>query len=88
MHAAEGIYLATDSSLHPLGRCSATPTKDLVRVMSLGKPTIAVGAKFPSDVVVHVGFAGNTPSAPQTVGSLVAGKKILFVTLPGAFTPT
>jgi len=56
--------------------------------MSLGEPKIKVGDSFPTDVIVHVGFAGNTPSAPQTIGSLVAGKKCLVVTLPGAFTPT
>lgn len=55
---------------------------------SLGSPKIAVGGAFPKDVTVHIGFAGNTPSAPQSSGSLVAGKKVLFVTLPGAFTPT
>jgi len=39
-------------------------------------------------VVVHVGFAGNTPSAPQKMETLLAGKKALVVSLPGAFTPT
>ena len=56
--------------------------------MSLGEAKIKVGDEFPKDVTVHIGFAGNTPSAPQSSGSLVAGKKVLFVTLPGAFTPT
>lgn len=56
--------------------------------MSLGEPAIKVGDKIPADVVVHVGFAGNTPTAPQTIGSLLTGKKCLLVTLPGAFTPT
>ena len=56
--------------------------------MSLGEPIIKVGDAFPKDVTVHIGFAGNTPTAPQKSGDLVAGKKVLFVTLPGAFTPT
>ena len=56
--------------------------------IELGEPKVKVGDAFPADVTVHIGFAGNTPSAPQTTGSLVAGKKVLFVTLPGAFTPT
>ena len=55
--------------------------------MSLGSPTIKVGDTFP-DVIVHVGFAGNTPDAPQSTTSLLKDKKCLFVTLPGAFTPT
>ena len=46
--------------------------------MSLGAPKIKVGDKFP-DVTVHIGFAGNTPTAPQKTSSLVAGKKCLFV---------
>jgi len=55
--------------------------------MSLGAPKVKVGDTFP-EVTVHVGFAGNTPSAPQTTTSLLTGKKCLVVTLPGAFTPT
>ena len=54
----------------------------------LGVPKVKVGDSFPTDVTVHIGFAGNTPNAPQKSGTLVAGKKVLFVTLPGAFTPT
>ena len=49
---------------------------------------IAVGDSFPADAVLHIGFAGGpTPCTPCTSGSLAVGKK-LFVTLPGAFTPT
>ena len=49
--------------------------------------TIAVGDKFPTEAVVHIGFAGGpTPALPVTTGSLLEGK-VLFVTLPGAFTP-
>jgi len=56
--------------------------------MSLGEPKVKVGDKFPMDVVVHVGFAGNTPTAPQKMEALLTGKKALVVSLPGAFTPT
>ena len=35
--------------------------------MSLGTPKIKVGDTIP-DVTVHVGFAGNTPTAPQSPG--------------------
>ena len=51
--------------------------------------TIAVGDAFPTGAVVHIGFAGGpTPATPVTSKSLVDGKKVLVVTLPGAFTPT
>ena len=33
--------------------------------MSLGEPKIKVGDSFPTDVIVHQGFAGNTPDAPK-----------------------
>jgi len=51
--------------------------------------TVTVGSPFPTDAVVHVGFAGGpTPATPVTTGSLISGLKVLVVTLPGAFTPT
>jgi peroxiredoxin len=56
--------------------------------MSLGKPTIKVGDTLPMDVLVHKGFAGNTPDAPQKMSAFLKGKKVLLVSLPGAFTPT
>ena len=56
--------------------------------MSLGEPKIKVGDTMPMDVIVHQGFAGNTPSAPQPMKTFLAGKKVLLVSLPGAFTPT
>jgi len=49
---------------------------------------IAVGDTFPMDVVVHQGFAGNTPDAPKPMSHFLKGKKALVVSLPGAFTPT
>jgi len=49
---------------------------------------VAIGDTFPTDAIVHVGFAGGpAPATPVTSGSLLKGKT-LFVTLPGAFTPT
>ena len=56
--------------------------------MSLGAPKINVGDTIPMDVVVHVGFAGNTPDAPQPMSKLLKGNNVLLVSLPGAFTPT
>jgi len=45
---------------------------------------VSVGDKFPTTPVVHVGF----PKA-KTIAELLEGKsKVLFVSLPGAFTPT
>ena len=43
----------------------------------------AVGSKFPVDTKVHLGFKNEV-----TMGDLINGKKILLVSLPGAFTPT
>jgi hypothetical protein len=76
-----------EASLQLLSEVERRAAASLV-AMSLGEPKIKVGDTFPADVVVHVGFAGNTPEAPQTMGSLLSGKKCLVVTLPGAFTPT
>ena len=50
----------------------------------LGKPKVAVGDKFPMEPVIQVGFKNAMP-----VGKLFEDKsKVLFVSLPGAFTPT
>ncbi len=50
----------------------------------LGKPNVGVGDKFPTEPIVHVGFPKAMP-----VSKLLEGKsKVLFVSLPGAFTPT
>ena len=50
----------------------------------LGKPSFGVGAMFPTTPVVQVGFKNAMP-----VSKLFEGmSKVLFVTLPGAFTPT
>jgi len=49
---------------------------------------IGLGSAFPMDVVVHQGFAGNTPDAPKPMSAFLTGVKALVVSLPGAFTPT
>ena len=49
---------------------------------------VGVGSTFPMDVIVHKGFAGNTPDAPTKMSTFLTGTKALVVSLPGAFTPT
>jgi len=50
---------------------------------------VKVGEPLPGlDAIVHKGFAGNTPDAPQPMSAFVGKGKHLLVTLPGAFTPT
>lgn len=46
-----------------------------------------LGSAFPS-VKVDIGFYGLDPKAEKDTAELVKGKKVLWVTLPGAFTPT
>ena len=46
-----------------------------------------VGDTFP-DVEVDIGFLGLSPDNQKKTGALNAGKKVLWVSLPGAFTPT
>ena len=49
---------------------------------------VAVGDSFPTDAVVHIGFAGGpSPATPIPSSKLTEGN-VLVVTLPGAFTPT
>jgi len=50
-----------------------------------GNPT--VGTPFPN-VGVDIGFLGLDPKAKKQTADLIAGKKTLWVGLPGAFTPT
>lgn len=45
---------------------------------------IAAGDKVPADVTLHKGF----PPTSVKVSEYVAGKKIILIGLPGAFTPT
>ncbi len=45
-----------------------------------------VGDKFPN-VGVHIGFIGLDPANAKMTGDLTQGKT-LWVSLPGAFTPT
>ena len=46
--------------------------------------TIAVGSKFPSVEV----DAASWPPTPFNLADRIAGKKVIIVGLPGAFTPT
>ena len=69
----------------------ADPVAALGKILSgaaVGAAAIGVGSMFPMDVIVHQGFAGNTPSAPKPMSAFLKGKKALVVSLPGAFTPT
>jgi len=50
-----------------------------------GNPT--AGTTFP-DVAVDIGFLGLSPDNKHMTGALNKGKKTLWVSLPGAFTPT
>lgn len=43
-----------------------------------------VGTKVPSDVDLDLGF----PPTKITLSERIAGKKVILVGLPGAFTPT
>ena len=45
------------------------------------------GAAFPN-VAVDIGFAGLDPKNRKMSGDLNKGQKTLWVSLPGAFTPT
>jgi len=63
-------------------------TTELLAAMShkLGTST-KVGDAFPN-VKVDIGFLGLDPSNAKMTGDLTKGKKTLWVSLPGAFTPT
>jgi hypothetical protein len=56
----------------------------LAGVLSAAAFAINVGDKIPEDVQLHYGF----PPEHINVKDRVAGKKILLIGLPGAFTPT
>lgn len=45
---------------------------------------IGVGDKIPSGVHLHYGF----PPDKINIGDRIAGKNVILVGLPGAFTPT
>ena len=65
------------------------PISAIGKILSgVASKAVGVGSAFPMDAIVHCGFAGNTPSAPQPMKNFLAGKKALVVSLPGAFTPT
>jgi peroxiredoxin len=49
-----------------------------------GASAVKVGDSIPSDLELHYGF----PPERINIGARVAGKKVILVGLPGAFTPT
>ena len=63
-----------------LARRSLRSTSTFRRALST---MIKVGDTFPTAPSVQIKFKEN-----HTMGSLIEGKKVLIVTLPGAFTPT
>ena len=63
-----------------LARRSLRSTSTFRRALST---IIKVGDTFPTAPSVQIKFKEN-----HTMGSLIEGKKVLIVTLPGAFTPT
>ena len=63
-----------------MGAYASTPA------WKLGTKT-CVGDAFP-DVGVDIGFLGLDPNNKKKTSALTAGKKTLWVGLPGAFTPT
>ena len=52
--------------------------------LTLMADAIEVGDSIPSDVELHLGF----PPERINVSERVAGKNVILVGLPGAFTPT
>jgi len=56
----------------------------LIGILSVAVSSIEVGESIPSDVSLHVGF----PPELVPLKERVAGKNVLIVGLPGAFTPT
>ena len=49
--------------------------------------TLKVGSTFPS-ASGDIGFLGKDPNAKHDLSKLIAGKNVLVVSLPGAYTPT
>jgi len=68
--------------LGPLARSLARRSLPEVRSPLQTRTFAAVGDKFPA-VNVHQGF----PPATVDLGQHLAGKKVIVVGLPGAFTP-
>lgn len=60
----------------------------MIRALALGFATLAsainVGDKLPSSISLDLGF----PPDKINLADRVAGKKVIIVGLPGAFTPT
>jgi len=53
-------------------------------LLVVGASAVKVGEKIPADVDLHLGF----PPEKINLSQRIAGKKVILVGLPGAFTPT
>jgi len=63
-----------------------TPTAFKIRVFSTANQTIKVGDKLPDATLSYFDREGNLQTV--SISELVAGKKIILLAVPGAFTPT
>ena len=79
---SEALQARPDNALQFIGELLISSA---AKVWKLGGP--AVGTPFPN-VGVDIGFLGLDPNNKKMTGDLNAGKKTLWVGLPGAFTPT
>jgi len=85
--------ISTDSTVAQFIHASSSMESQLKPAfVSVGKQhkwgtSTKVGSAFPS-VNVDIGFLGLDPNNQHNTADLVKDKKILWVTLPGAFTPT
>ena len=52
--------------------------------MLFGAHAVKVGDKIPTDIDLHFGF----PPENVNLSQRIAGKKVIIMGLPGAFTPT
>ena len=65
-------------------RLGASAARPLAQAAHARGMAIAAGDKFPS-IDVH---AASWPPTPFNIADKIAGKKVIVVGLPGAFTPT
>jgi len=68
-------------------RCERYGTLTVAEMSHKWGTTTKVGDAFPN-VAVDIGFAGLSADNRKMTGDLNKGSKILWVSLPGAFTPT
>ena len=63
---------------------STVGARGIARAALRAASTVAVGDAIPPGVELHAGF----PPAKFSVADRLAGRTVLLVGLPGAFTPT